>query len=94
MTSEAAHAGGHRPLHDSWSRSFPVVPAAAPEQRREALKAVRLWAEHITGHAIERCAWGRRSGHMGSRDIRGLSVLLAVEGTAAPSSASTSAAGR
>ena len=83
-TAETASAGRRRPPRDLRRRPFPTVTAATPAQRRETLAAVRLWAEQQAEDTIEWYYRDKRLKRVGSRVVRGLTILLAVAGTAVP----------
>ncbi|WP_394429005.1 SLATT domain-containing protein [Streptomyces sp. SGAir0957] len=72
------------PKRDLRSRPFPVVAGGTPQARREALLAIRAWAEQEAEDAVDWYLRDRRLKRRGSRLIRGLTILLAIAGTAVP----------
>ena len=76
--------GGGRPRRDLPSRPFPAIALDTPREQQQALAAIREWAELLAEDAIAWYLRDKRLKRLGSRYIRGLTILLAVAGTAVP----------
>ncbi|MBS2964237.1 SLATT domain-containing protein [Actinocrinis puniceicyclus] len=63
---------------------FPSISGATPQERAQAVEALREWAEHQAEGAIEWYMKDKRLKRSGSRLLRALTVLLAVGGSLAP----------
>lgn len=84
MPRQSDHAGAARPARDLRSRPFPAVALRTPEEQRQSLETIREWAEQEAVDAIEWYLRDKRLKRIGSRLIRGLTIVLAIAGTAVP----------
>lgn len=72
---------------DLRGRPFPAPPEGGldgPGGQREALRLLREWAEQEAEDAIDWYLRDKKLKRLGSRVIRGLTIMLAVAGTAVP----------
>ncbi|MCQ4211535.1 SLATT domain-containing protein [Streptomyces longispororuber] len=90
ISGDTGGDGRGRPRGDLRSRPFPAIASGTPQARRDALVAIRAWAEQEAEDAIDWYLRDRRLKRRGSRFIRGLTILLAVAGTAVPLASSMS----
>ncbi|WP_225846077.1 SLATT domain-containing protein [Streptomyces sp. HPF1205] len=65
-------------------RSFPEVGSQDPDEQREALAALRAWAEQSAEDAIAWYLRDKKRKRTGSRLLQGLAIAFAVAGTAVP----------
>ncbi|MFJ8822789.1 SLATT domain-containing protein [Streptomyces sp. NPDC102467] len=84
ISGDTAGDGRVRPRRDLRSRPFPAVAGGTPQARRDALTAIRAWAEQEAEDTVDWYLSDRRRKRLGSRFIRGLTILLAVAGTTVP----------
>jgi hypothetical protein len=75
-----------RPHHgrDLRVRPFPAVSADDPAAQREALAALREWAERSAEDAVDWYLLDKKRKRTGSRLLQGLAIAFAVAGTAVP----------
>ncbi|MET7478978.1 SLATT domain-containing protein [Streptomyces sp. NPDC005648] len=83
-TSSAAGDARRRSPRDLRSLPFPEIRVIGPGQQREALDSVRRWAEQQAEDTIEWYYQDKRLKRIGSRVVRGCTIVLAVAGTAVP----------
>jgi hypothetical protein len=69
---------------DLRGRPFPVLNVDGPNGQRETVRLLKAWAEQEAEEAIDWYLRDKRLKRLGSRWVRGLTVLLAVAGTAVP----------
>ncbi|MFJ9038399.1 SLATT domain-containing protein [Streptomyces sp. NPDC102406] len=84
ISDDTVGDGRARPERDLRSRPFPAVAGGTPRARRDALLAIRAWAEQEAENTVDWYLRDRRRKRQGSRFIRGLTILLAIAGTAVP----------
>ncbi|MFI6638106.1 SLATT domain-containing protein [Streptomyces sp. NPDC050504] len=75
---------GRRDLRNLRNRPFPALTADTLRDRNQALQLIRDWAEREAEEAIDWYFRDKRLKRVGSRIVRGLTVALAVAGTAVP----------
>jgi len=91
LTVQVRSPWSRRRPRDLERRPFPAIAADDPAAQREALAALRLWAEQGAEDAIDWYLRDKRRKRVGSRLLQGLAIAFAVAGTAVP--LGTSAAG-